>query len=182
MNIFEAPQFSIGCQIHLKLRFKNAGTAKKLFQPIVNNFQPFFVTADPAKNAFETSATPNVVVNPLERTTDLDDYAGQIEKLGKSHVGFAQLNGDEVYLSASHALCDGGFLRHFVDVVLPKLVEDTNFRGEMAFPPDILQAVRSKHPESVEESPVLALYRDKNWEADGVNTMQYYAFDLAFQH
>lgn len=182
MNIFEAPQFSIGCQLHLKLRFENASTAKKLFQPIVNNFQPFFVTPNLSKNTFEASATPNVVVNPLERTTDLDDYAAQIEKLGKSNVGFAQLNGDEVYLSASHALCDGGFLRHFVDVVLPKLVKDTSFRGEMAFPPDILQKVSSESAGSVAESSVLALHRDKNLQADGVNTMQYCAFDLAFQH
>lgn len=152
-----------------------------MFKPIINNFQPFFVKVDLAKNAFEVSATTSVVVNPFEQVIGLDDYAARVQRLGKSHVGFAQLSGDVVYLSVSHALCDGGFLKYFIDVVLPKLVEDKSFREEMGLPADILRAVHPGRMQSVEESSVLSLRRDQALETKGVNSMEYCAFDLAFR-
>lgn len=49
-----------------------------MLQPIVNNFQPFFVKADLEKNAFDASLTPNVVMNPIDHVDNFEDYASKV--------------------------------------------------------------------------------------------------------
>ena len=99
-------------------------------------------------------------MDPFYRVDDFEDYANKVQRLNRSQLGFAQLRENTVYLSVSHALCDGGFLKHFVGTVLPKLMDDENFRGEMHFPPDILKTVHPEFMKNVGESSVLALYKD----------------------